>query len=315
MANSQKQPEQSRILYCHCAYARVVPEATKEAVLNRLQASGVAFDAVPDLCAWAANKDDRLQQIAGEQPLKIAACFPRAVRAMFAAAGTPLAADGVEILNMRTMAADDIVAALLEGAGEQPALKAADALPDSTGSPATADQVAAMHAAAASDPENGWIPWFPVLDEARCLDCHQCLSFCLFGVYGLSEDGRVEVQQPHNCKTNCPACARICPEAAIIFPKHETAPINGAEVRPEDLQRESMQVNLAPQLSGNLIEKLRERTAQAKARFSPKQTAEHAAQERQRCLDKFRAANDPSAATPESAPGQPSGDEPPASAN
>ena len=31
----------TRILYCHCAYAQVVPKATKEAVLEKLCASGV----------------------------------------------------------------------------------------------------------------------------------------------------------------------------------------------------------------------------------------------------------------------------------
>jgi len=26
---------------------------------------------------------------------------------------------------------------------------------------------------------------------------------------------------PHGCKNNCPDCARICPETAIVFPKYE----------------------------------------------------------------------------------------------
>ena len=38
-----------RILYCHCAYANVVPAATKAAVLEGLSAANVEFDAVPDL--------------------------------------------------------------------------------------------------------------------------------------------------------------------------------------------------------------------------------------------------------------------------
>ena len=29
-----------------------------------------------------------------------------------------------------------------------------------------------------------WKPWFPVIDYDRCTNCMQCLSFCLFGVYG-----------------------------------------------------------------------------------------------------------------------------------
>ena len=105
--------EPSRILYCHCAYAQVVPKAVKEQVLRELCASEVAFDAVPDLCALSASGDPALKQLAGEGALKIAACYPRAVRWLFSAAGAPLPAEGVEILNMRTESAEAITAALL----------------------------------------------------------------------------------------------------------------------------------------------------------------------------------------------------------
>ena len=30
-----------------------------------------------------------------------------------------------------------------------------------------------------------WKPWFPVIDYDRCTNCMQCLSFCLFDVYGV----------------------------------------------------------------------------------------------------------------------------------
>ena len=47
------------ILYCHCAYAKIVPAATKQEVLERLVRSGVPFEAVPDLCEMSARKDPR----------------------------------------------------------------------------------------------------------------------------------------------------------------------------------------------------------------------------------------------------------------
>ena len=75
-----------RILYCHCAYAQVVPKAVKEEVLRQLTASGVAFDAVADLCEMSAKKDPALKQLAGQGNVKIAACFPRAVKWLFTAA-------------------------------------------------------------------------------------------------------------------------------------------------------------------------------------------------------------------------------------
>ena len=52
------------ILYCHCQYAQVVPKEVKAAVLQRLCESGVAFDAVADLCEMAARRDPALKQLA-----------------------------------------------------------------------------------------------------------------------------------------------------------------------------------------------------------------------------------------------------------
>ena len=103
----------SRILYCHCAYAQVVPKEVKEEVLRRLSASGVAFDAVADLCELSAKRDPALARLAGDGNVKIAACYPRAVKWLFAAADAPLPEPGVDILNMRVDPAEKIVYAIL----------------------------------------------------------------------------------------------------------------------------------------------------------------------------------------------------------
>ena len=102
-----------RILYCHCAYARVVPPEVKAGVLEKLAASGTSFEAVPDLCEMSARKDPRLQELATGGALRIAACYPRAVKWLFSAAGSPFPAETAEIFNMRTASADDIVRAIL----------------------------------------------------------------------------------------------------------------------------------------------------------------------------------------------------------
>ena len=101
-----------RILYCHCQYAQVVPAEVKEAVLRKLCDSGVAFDAVADLCELSARRDPSLQRLAEGGAVKIAACFPRAVKWLFHTARADLPLDGAEVLNMRAQSSEEITAAL-----------------------------------------------------------------------------------------------------------------------------------------------------------------------------------------------------------
>lgn len=70
--------------------------------------------------------------------------------------------------------------------------------------------------------------WYPVIDFSRCTNCLECIDFCLFGVYGVSSAAQILVEQPDNCRKGCPACSRVCPENAIIFPMHKTPAIAGA---------------------------------------------------------------------------------------
>lgn len=109
--------EPIRILYCHCAFARVVPANVKSEVLTQLTASDAPFEAVPDLCEMSARKDPRMASLAAGESIRIAACFPRAVHGLFEAAGTRLP-QSAQILNMRTDAADTVAAQLLAGLKE-----------------------------------------------------------------------------------------------------------------------------------------------------------------------------------------------------
>src|SRR5881394_1700194 len=104
---------QPRILYCHCQYAQVIPKEVKEAVLRKLCESGIAFEAVADLCEMAARRDPALQRLASNGAVKIAACFPRAVKGLFHQADADLSPDRTEVLNMRTLTADEVIAALM----------------------------------------------------------------------------------------------------------------------------------------------------------------------------------------------------------
>jgi hypothetical protein len=69
--------------------------------------------------------------------------------------------------------------------------------------------------------------WYPVIDRSRCEACLECLNFCLFGVYSLDEQDMPLVDQPDACRLGCPACSRICPTGAILFPEHDDPMISG----------------------------------------------------------------------------------------
>jgi NAD-dependent dihydropyrimidine dehydrogenase PreA subunit len=112
---------------------------------------------------------------------------------------------------------------------------------------------AAMHL-----PKPGaWAAWFPVIDYDRCAGCKQCANFCLFGVFS-TDDGGVRVATPASCKTNCPACARMCPQSAIIFPHYPTGPINGQEAGEQPGDGDAA-VSLKEALRGDVYQVLRGR--------------------------------------------------------
>jgi hypothetical protein len=88
--------------------------AAKTRVLEELVSSGVEFDAVPDLCEMAARRDPRLAELVAKTPLKIAACYPRAVKWLFASAGAKIEGADVEIVNMRTDEPQNVLGRLLQ---------------------------------------------------------------------------------------------------------------------------------------------------------------------------------------------------------
>lgn len=76
--------------------------------------------------------------------------------------------------------------------------------------------------------------WYPVIDYSRCTNCMECIDFCLFGVYGIDGAETILVEQPDNCRKGCPACSRVCPAGAIIFPQHKAPAIAGAVVEGDE---------------------------------------------------------------------------------
>lgn len=92
------------------------------------------------------------------------------------------------------------------------------------------------------------VPWYPVIDRSRCTGCGTCLEYCLFSVYtpadAAAASERVRVSAPLHCKTGCPACARLCPEGALIFPFCSEPALNGEIAEPERRSRDALAAEL-----------------------------------------------------------------------
>jgi Pyruvate/2-oxoacid:ferredoxin oxidoreductase delta subunit len=187
-----------KIVICSCAtHHRVAPAKIKE--LASRPAGDFQCEVISDLCGLTVREPQRLAELAKAD--FVIACFPRAVQSLFRFAGVELPVE--KILDLRHAEGPAILAQL----GLAPL---ATEVPEAA-LPAWTD---------------AWTPWYPVIDQDRCIHCGKCADFCLFGVYS-REKGQVKVTNPSGCKTNCPACARICPQSAIIFPKYDKSPING----------------------------------------------------------------------------------------
>ena len=218
---------------------------------------------------------------AGVRVLLMAAIEPEASRAARADALKLILDKGYAVSIVKGMPASDdgatVIIPVAEAAADPTAVVAAlDTMRDSKG----------------LQPAGTWKPWFPVIDYQRCTNCMQCLSFCLFDVYGVSADSKIKVQNQSNCKTECPACSRVCPEVAIMFPKYRHSPINGDVVSADDVRREAMKVDISALLGGDVYAALRDRSAKAKSRFSKERDEDRALKERQTCLIKLQQALD-----------------------
>lgn len=64
------------------------------------------------------------------------------------------------------------------------------------------------------------IPWFPVIDEEKCINCGACLDFCSNNVFEEGESTTI-VANPYNCVVGCSACQRVCDSEAISFPSKD----------------------------------------------------------------------------------------------
>lgn len=256
------------LLICACQRARVYPGASLDELSQRLKAEGVEFQVVPDLCELAGRRDSRLADWS-QEGLAVVACHPRAVKWLFDAAGAPLPPDA-DLYNLRGQSVAAISEAIVDSQ-QNGATIPRDSASITTSAPSQPEQ----------SPSPDWPGWFPVIDYDRCTQCLQCLSFCLFGVYGVDDQQRIQVSNPDQCKPGCPACARVCPQTAILFPKHPSAGISGGEAA---ALSGIPKVDISALLGGDAHNMLRERSARARTRFAKDRPPGEALAERRQQL-------------------------------
>jgi Pyruvate/2-oxoacid:ferredoxin oxidoreductase delta subunit len=240
------------VLICLCSYEQVLPPEAAAQVVAAVRHAGRDCHVTADLCGLAAAGDPLLAKLSKAEELTVVACHPRAVRWLFAAGGAPLDEQRAKLVNLRTQTPGEALSAV----GVEPLPHGPD------GRAALEAARREMRGLAADEPD--WMPWFPVIDYDLCVGCRKCLSFCLFGTFAMDGD-RVVVAEPDHCKIYCPACARVCPQGAIVFPKYKSAPINGGPAEAAERGAEPTRVDLERITRGDIQDALRRRSERARA--------------------------------------------------
>lgn len=187
-----------KIILCNCG-GKLIGSDQLANISEYLKKEGISYIKISDLCgACATQKDEIRNLLMKEDEIMLIACYPRAVKLLLKETGIDIDTKPFTFMNFRE--ADN------------------ETLFDQVKSFRIGDTSQFSEIEISGDPD--WLAWFPLIDYSRCTSCGQCADFCLFDVYEKKE-GKVLVVNPKGCKNNCPACARICPHTAIVFPKYE----------------------------------------------------------------------------------------------
>lgn len=206
----------TKVTICACSSRSFIDKSKVTEIVAALKKKGYEVSVVPDLCRSVMQKAGDIQAISEGI---VMACHPRAIRSHFDWLGL----DVHELVDIRHDDVQEVISRF----------------PASSNDPEDPDMELLQEEIGCLPVENGTDAWYPVIDKERCTECGKCHDFCLFGVYTV-ENQKVRVVNPQHCKNNCPACARMCPNKAIIFPKYEKSPINGGTAEEETFHPEEM---------------------------------------------------------------------------
>lgn len=225
------------IVFCNCQGKSIEPERLAD-ISYYLKSEGIPFIKLTDMCGLLATQKDKVRNIFNSHTeILMIACYPRAVRLLLNECGIYTELKPVNCLNMRETDNETLFDQIKAFSGND--------LSESSTTEISSD--------------HEWLSWYPVIDYSRCSFCGQCADFCLFSVYE-KRQGKVYVVNPRGCKNNCPACGRICPQTAIVFPKYEYGgAIAGADSIDEIKEQQRQQQDINAILGSDIYQSLEHR--------------------------------------------------------
>ena len=225
------------IVFCRCGGERISSERL-QGIEDLLREATAEVVVLTDLCLLSVSGQEQLKDLftVGKEYLVIG-CYDRSMKLLLEQVHADLESLEVEFLNF------------LELDNQSIAEKVAHFCTDS----------GQVHTYREVGLSTEWKSWYPIIDYARCTACGQCHDFCLFGVYEKRE-GKIVVVKPQACKNNCPACGRICPQTAIVFPKYlYGGAIGGSEILDEVAEQQRQSADVKTILAGDIYAALEQR--------------------------------------------------------
>ncbi|MDQ2178023.1 ATP-binding protein [Marinifilum sp. D714] len=189
-----------QIFICGCEKDGKIEKESVQKLIETLEEKNIGFTYIEDMCGTILKNPDDLESLYTAEDAVVFGCQVRAMQNLVDNSGRRIE-ESTTTYHHIDDDKEELISSLESGTGEPLKIKYSD----------------------------DWKPWYPVIDYERCNGCRKCLNFCLFSVYSVEDDGTVVVSASANCKDMCPACARVCPQNAIIFPKHAESPIDGGE--------------------------------------------------------------------------------------
>lgn len=223
-----------KVFFCNCG-AKLIGTDRLEDISEYLKQTGNSFVEISDLCGCSVGRKGETRDLfLADAENLILACYPRAVKLLLENCGIDHQILKIEYLNFRELSNEQIFVQINSFfAGEN------------SGGP----QMTFSN-------NTEWPSWYPMIDYSRCTSCGQCADFCLFGVYD-KIDNKVVVVNPKSCKNNCPACGRICPQTALIFPKYEySGAIAGSDIIDEIAEQQRQSQDIDTILGSNIYKAL-----------------------------------------------------------